>query len=336
MAVIDGELDLSIIIVNWNSLEYLRGCIDSIRKTGNGISYEVIVVDNQSTDGSRRVLEGGEFPGIRVMLPGRNLGFVRANNLGASISIGKHLLFLNPDTLVFPDALKSMKQALDANQKLGIVGCRLLNRDLSLQTSCVQPLPTIANQILSIDLLRARFPNLPLWGIRVLYETDLDVIKPVPVVSGACLMIRRRLFEELGGFSRDYFMYAEEVDLCFGAAQRGWHVGYVGAATVVHYGGQSSSQAKKSSFADVLMANSIFTFLRKSRGLAYALLYRVCQIFSGALRLFVLGLAYAPLRAANAKRAPYVAGAIIKWIGITRWAIGLEVWANRLVVDADR
>lgn len=333
---ITGEIDLTVIIVNWNSLAYLRGCLCSLPATGQSFAYEVIVVDNQSTDDSRRALKTEEFSGIQVLLPDRNLGFVRANNLAARAARGRNLLFLNPDTLVVGDALTQMTRALDEDDRLGIVGCLLLNGDQTVQTTCVQPIPTLSNQLLGLDFLRQRFPRLSMWGIRVLSEPPSSDAKPVAVVSGACLMIKRRVFDQLGGFSRDYYMYAEEVDLCYAAAKAGWRVGHVGEATVVHFGGQSSNQVPTSSFADVLITNSVFTFLRKTRGRIYAQFYRVGQGVSGVCRLLALGVGYAALVWADSPRVNQLRGAIVKWAGITRWAIGLEKWTNQLTVDTDK
>jgi len=335
MALDDGEIDLSIIIVNWNSLEFLRGCLRSLPPQDASLCYEVIVVDNRSTDGSRVALKSAEFREVRVLLPERNLGFVRANNLAAREARGRNLLFLNPDTVVIGDALSLMVRPLDSDPGLAITGCTLLNRDLSIQTTCVQRIPTLTNQLLGLEVLRRWFPKLPLWGLGPLYEPSQSDPKTVDFVSGACLMIRRAVFDAAGGFSKDYFMYAEEVDLCFTAAKAGWKVGYVGAATVIHYGGQSSHQVRKSSFSNVLMANSVFTFLRKTKGLTYASFYRAGQACSGICRILALAIFYGLVVCVCPKRAGSLRGALVKWAGITRWALGLETWTDQLLADSD-
>lgn len=336
MAMMGSEPDLSIIIVNWNSLDYLRGCLASLQHGSEGTILEVIVVDNQSTDGSRDALLRGEFPHVKLLAPERNLGFVRANNLGASVASGRHFLFLNPDTVVRGDALAVMTRALDENPGMGIVGCELRNGDMTLQTTCVQPFPTLLNQLLGADVLRKIFPWPSLWGNAVLYEPPEQQPKPVEVVCGACLMIRNSLFRDLGGFSRDYFMYAEEVDLCYAAAKAGWQVGYIGSASVVHYGGQSSRQVKKSSFADVLIASSVFTFFKKSKGMHYAMLYRLGQGISGVCRLALIVLGYLPIWCVRKRDADLLRSAGVKWVGITRWAVGLEPWTKQLIRDVEQ
>lgn len=336
MAIAGRDPDLSIIIVNWNSLDYLRGCLESLRHGSAEIMFEVIVVDNQSTDGSREELLGEEFSHVKLLLPERNLGFVRANNLGATVARGRHFLFLNPDTVVKGDALAIMTHALDADPGLGIVGCQLRNGDMTIQTTCVQPFPTLANQLFGADVLRKLFPQPSLWGNAVLYEPPEPRPKTVDVICGACLMIRKTVFTDIGGFSRDYFMYAEEVDLCYTAAQSGWRVGYLGTACVIHYGGQSSRKVKKSSFSDVLIASSIFTFFKKSKGMPYALLYRAGQALSGISRLAMIAVGYAAARYLRPGEADWFRSAGVKWVGITRWAFGMEPWTQQLVRDADR
>lgn len=335
MAVGTVGVDLSIIIVNWNSLQFLRACLESVRTTTSNLSYEVIVIDNLSTDSSQEALTSDEFAGIRVLCPGRNLGFARANNLGARVAIGKALLFLNPDTVVLSHAIRGMLYALSSDETIGIVGCKLLNKDLSLQTSCVLPFPSLTNQLLCLDVLLNKFPSSKLWGVPVLDNPPHRVPQQVPVVSGACLMVRRETFEEVGGFSREYFMYAEEVDLCHTAARLGWKTAYVGTVSVIHYGGQSSSQVRTSSFSSVLKTHSVYTFLRRTRGPGYALAYRLGMLSSGLMRLVVLSgvcLLVFPFRPNHTRSQR---GAMVKWSGIARWALGLERWTERLAITAD-
>src|SRR5262249_27559071 len=280
-------MDLSIIIVNWNSAAYTLACIASIRAAAPRVAYEIIVVDNASSEDSADKLQ--QAPDIQLIRSTTNLGFARANNLGYQHSSGDVLLFLNPDTSVLGSAIDRMYEVLVSSEKLGIVGCRLLNSDHTLQTSCVQAFPTILNQVTDIEALKIRFPGVRMWGISTLFQPVTDFAL-VEVVSGACLMIRRNTFEGVGLFTTDYFMYCEDVDLCHKVAAAGNETGYVPDAMIVHHGGQSSKQARtSSSFADVLGREAIRTFLAKRRGSAYAKTY-TCSIFFAALvRLGLLG-----------------------------------------------
>ena len=211
-------MDLSIVIVNWNSIEYTKACIASIYSTVHDLDYEIIVVDNASQDDCSILSE--TKPSVKLVYSDRNIGFARANNLGAECAIGDKILFLNPDTLVQKDAIWRMASRLDAAPEIGVVGCRLLNADLTLQMSCVQPFPNILNQVLGIDWLKHRQPKLPLWKMQALFSENPGSMNEVEVVSGACLMMKQDVFRKVGGFSTEYFMYAEETDLCSKSGRR--------------------------------------------------------------------------------------------------------------------
>ena len=313
-------MNLSIVIVNWNSIEFTKNCITSLQTTIRGLDYEIIVVDNASNDD----LYGGlseAFPSVKLVCHKRNIGFAGANNLGVEHSCGDNILLLNPDTVVLNDAIQRMVSALDSALEIGAVGCRLLNGDSSLQMTSVQPFPTIANQLFAIDWLKRRLPTLPLWGMRALYSADQQNLSDVEVVSGACLMVKREAFEKVGGFSTDYFMYAEEVDLCYKLRAAGWSVCHVPDAQIIHFGGQSTKK-KENGFADIMMRESICTLLRKFRGPWYALLYRAAILSSALVRMFVLLPALAIPN--QVVRRDYIAPALRKWRRIAAWSLSLD------------
>ncbi|MEO8662680.1 MAG: glycosyltransferase family 2 protein, partial [Bryobacteraceae bacterium] len=199
---------LSIVIVNWNSSDFAVDCIASLHATTTDVPFEVIVVDNASTENVSRIVD--VHPGVRLLASHQNLGFARANNLGVEQSQGRWILFLNPDTIVLKNAIRVMLSNLESHAEVGAVGCRLLNGDMTLQMSSVQRFPTILNQLLSLDVLKRRWPKARLWGTSALF-TDSPVA--VDVVSGACLMVKREVFEQAGRFSPDYFLYHEDTDL---------------------------------------------------------------------------------------------------------------------------
>jgi GT2 family glycosyltransferase len=255
-----------------------------------------------------------------------NLGFAGANNLGFEHSCGNKLLFLNPDTVVLGDAIEKMASVLGSASEVGVVGCRLLNRDYSLQASCVQPFPTIMNQVFGLDWIQRRWPRWSLLGMRSLSENP-DGVSDVEVVSGACLMVKRDIFEPLGGFSTEYFLYAEEADLCHRIQRAGWKICHVGSAKVVHFGGESS-KSNGSTFADVVMHESIFKLLRKFRGSSYAYLYRAALFLSAMARLSLLApLLLGPESMCDRDR---VLTAFRKWRSITRWSLALEGYSHSL------
>ena len=318
-------MDLSIIIVNWNSASLLRKCLETVHACTKGIEFEVIVVDNASFDDASEMVKS-EFPAVKFVQSAINLGFSRANNLGAAGAQGRNLLFLNPDTEIVGSALRRMSSFLDMTWDAGIVGCKLLHTDMSVQTSCVQPFPSILNQALDVEFLRRAFPRFGLWGMQAILRTDQ---KPaaVEVISGACLMIKSDVFRSVGQFSSNYFMYAEDADLCFKTKQAGFRAYYVGDVSVVHHGAGSSDTKPESNFASVMMRESLLKFMRTQRGPVYALAYQCSTVLIAALRLLLLVVAFpftsGPYRRDSLRRTS------AKWFKVLRWALGMEAWAKQ-------
>jgi N-acetylglucosaminyl-diphospho-decaprenol L-rhamnosyltransferase len=311
------RMDLSIVIVNWNSIEFTKQCIESIAAHLSGPTYEIVVVDNASSDDSCSVIRK-LFPSTKLICSKQNLGFARANNLGVDHASGQLILFLNPDTLVQDDAIAKMARALTKDQNLGVIGCTLLNGDLSVQTTSIQPFPTIANQLLGLDWLKRQFPSMRVLGIRELYMDLGDKVAEVEVISGACLMIKREVFAQVGGFSVEYFMYAEEADLCYKVRKIGFKIGYLQAAKIIHFGGQSTNK-REDGFADLVMRESLFRFCKKFYGTPYALLYRTVLLLSGSGRLLLmLPLLLLP------SRHDQIGRAFRKWRRITAWSLTLQ------------
>ena len=313
-------MDLSIIFVNWNSVGFLRECLKSIYARPPAFSHEIIVVDNDSPNKDAHALKQ-EFPSARVIESKANLGFAGANNLGYRSSSGEFLLFLNPDTEVLDDSIETLMETVKAIPDAGIVGCRLLNTDGSIQTSCIQTFPTILNQVLDIEALRMRWPACPLWNIAPLFNESTSPTS-VEVISGACMIVRRGVFEKAGLFSEDYFMYAEDLDLCHKVRDLGLKNYYVGSAEVLHHGGKSSIQKPVSQWSTTMKMNSMEKFCSKTRGRLYACLYRTSIGATSLVRLLVIGL-LRPLRSLGIKTLS-AGNAWAKWCAILRWAIGLD------------
>ena len=323
-------MDLSIVIVNWNSMDCLLDCLASIEKTTRDIEYEIVVVDNASVDEPLHLISD-KFPLVQLIKSDSNLGFARANNLGSDSAHGDTILFLNPDTLILGDAISLMLRLMDADPGIGILGCRLLNPDLGLQISAVQPFPTILNQLVTLDGLKSRWPQLPMWGMRPLLSEDADSVHEAEVVSGACLMIKKDIFKKVRGFSTEYFLYSEEMDLCRKVADSGWKVCRAGDARVIHLGGQSTKK-RGSAFSHVVMRESVFKLLQKFRGTAYAQAYRTALFLSAAARLAVLvPLRIVAVRSHDRERILY---AQEKWRRIASWCLALEGWSKELTTTA--
>jgi GT2 family glycosyltransferase len=316
-------MDLSIIIVNWNSAAYLKACIASVRRETVGIDYEIVVIDSGSFDGCGEMLARTDAD-VRFIQSPHNLGFGRANNAAVQASRGAALLFLNPDTEVRGTAIATLLDRLHRLPDAGAVGCRLLNTDGTLQTSCVQAYPTIANQVLDAEWLRARSPRSRLWGIDVLFAED-DKPREVETVCGACVMMKRAVFERIDGFSTEYFMYAEDIDLCYKVARAGLKVYHVADATVVHHG-SGSSGAAPSNFSIVWMRESICLFLTKERGRAYAAAYRWAMLGAALLRLTALHLRPGRPGRGHDEGAR---GARRKWQAVLAWRLARQTTMRR-------
>lgn len=312
-------MDLSIIIVNWNSKEYLRNCIASILATTRGIEFEIVVIDNASFDGCDQMLRQ-YYPQVRFIQSNHNLGFAKANNAAFRESCGRYILFLNPDTELVAPAVNIMFDYLQRLPNAGAVNCKLLNADKTIQTSCIQSFPTILNQLLDSELLRAFRPKSPLWGMAPLFGAE-NGPEEVEALSGACLMLKRTLFEQVGLFSEDYFMYAEDIDLCYRIRQAGYKNYYVPNTTVVHLGG-GSMQKGPSDFSVVIMHESVWRFMRKTRGKLYGLAYRASTLISAIGRMALLVIVL-PLHLIQRGRESWNAS-LRKWKAILAWSLGIE------------
>lgn len=315
-------MDLSIIIVNWNSREFLAEALESVQSTVRGISYEVLVIDSGSFDGCAEMLVQS-YPWVHFIQSASNLGFAKANNEAFRLSRGDVVLFLNPDTKVVGNAVLDLVQALKSRPDIGLVGPKLLNGDGSVQETCIRAFPTLVNQLLDSDALRRYFPNSALWGKRALTETDAQP-KQVEALSGASLMVSRKVFEQVGLFSTDYFMYSEDMDLCLKAARHGYSAYYVPSAVVVHYGGASSSQSPTSSFSAVMRLESQWRFFRKMHSDRYAAAYRAGMFLASLTRITALALAL-PLQLLQPGRRG-IAYSLRKWAARLRWTIGAQAW----------
>ncbi|MGC4053262.1 MAG: glycosyltransferase family 2 protein [Paludibaculum sp.] len=318
-------VQISVIIINYRSAAFTRACLRSIYAQGPAQSMEVIVIDNATYDGCGEMMSA-EYPQATFIQSAQNLGFAGANNLGISVSHGAHLLFLNPDTEIQGDAIGRLFEALAAMPEAGMVGARLLNSDLSVQTSSVTAFPSILNQILGSEYLRQKFPSSSLWGMKPLFEEHSEPVV-VDAISGACMLARREVVEQVQGFTTDYFMYAEDLDLCVKVAKAGWKVGYVPDAVIVHHGGQSSGARSESNYADLMIRDSMYQFMEVHRGPAYAWMYRAATILAAACRAALLSLLL-PVAVLTPKRARVIR-AWKKWIAIVGWGAGIQGWVKR-------
>lgn len=317
-------MDLSIIIVNWNSKDFLLNALASIEADIRGLELEIIVIDAASFDGCGEMLRRS-YPHVLFIQSDRNIGFAKANNEAFKMSCGRTILFLNPDTEIEGSAIETLYDQLNSLSNAGVVGAKLLNSDRSIQDTCIRAFPTILNQMLDSDTLRKLFPRASLWGIQPFF-TNSDAAKQVDAVSGACLMIKRAVFENVGMFSADYFMYSEDIDLCLKVQKAGWSTYYVPMAVVVHHGGASSSKSDVNIFSAIMQLESRWRFFQKTRSLRYAKLYRFAMFCVSLIRVN-LALFMWPVHRLYGK-ASYSEAALKKWMASLSWTLGGEKWAR--------
>lgn len=241
-----ATIDLSVIIVSWNVREHLRLCLSSIhnslKPTENGLRAEIIVVDNASQDGTPQMVRE-EFSGVSLIQSGENLGFTKGNNLGFKKSRGRYLLLLNPDTEVLGDTLARMVTYMEANPRVAALGPRLLDSQGGVIPSR-RRFPTLATALVESTTLEQWFPNHTLIQRYRFADQPEDKIQEVDWVVGACLLLRRQALEGAGYLDEDFFMYSEELDLCYRLRSAGWKVVYLPLARVVHHQGKSSGQVE--------------------------------------------------------------------------------------------
>lgn len=233
-----SRCDISVIIVSFNTRELLRACLEALERSAAGIACETIVVDNNSRDGSAEMVES-QFPGVRVMRSTKNLGFAGANNLALSIARGRYLVLLNSDAFLQGDALSRALHGMEADPSVGLAGARLVGRDGSWQPSA-RMFPSILNDLLTLSGISGRFRSSKLFGRADM--TWADPSKPMEVdwVPGAFSIIARDVLDHVGFFDENFFLYYEEVDLCYRIKRAGYRVCYWPDITVIHLGGESS------------------------------------------------------------------------------------------------
>lgn len=289
-------LDVSVIIVNFNTRDLIKNCITSIKKYTKSISYEIIVVDNNSSDDSLEML-GDEFHDVKTISSSKNGGFAYANNLGMDVATGRYILLLNSDTIFIQDIFKKMVAYMDTNKWIGILGPKLLNQDLTHQTS-IAAFPTFFREfvhifelkkILNVKIIKKLFVR---YGSKIgsndiaQYMKNFQGIEEpekVQVLVGAAMLIRRSVIDDIGGLDERYFMYYEEMDFCYQALKAGWPCVYYPSTEIIHLIGQSSK--KVSNFTFFERYKSMILYFRKNYGKTVEILVRINLIIGLTFRV---------------------------------------------------
>ena len=241
MAAANSDILISIIIVNFKVPQCLMEALASLRLAELYGKSEVIVVDNASGDNSRELITSN-FEEVQWIQLKKNIGFGKACNAGAAIAGGKYLLLLNPDTIVSSSTLKNAVEFMEANPKAGLMGPKILNTDGTLQLSCRRSDPTPAVAFYYFSGLSRLFPQSKRFGRYNLTYMDENEAAQVDVVSGSFMFMTLQLFKTIGGFDERFFMYGEDIDLCFRIRRQGYEVWYYPFIEIVHLKGKSSAK----------------------------------------------------------------------------------------------
>jgi GT2 family glycosyltransferase len=281
-----NTVDVSVIIVSWNTREILRQCLQSIYTSTHSIGFEIIVIDNGSSDGSVEMVRQG-FDCVKLVTNTDNRGFAAANNQGLATASGRYVLLLNSDTIVLDHAIEKTVAFADAHLEAAVIGCRVLNPDRSLQNTCFM-FPSLLNMLLLSSYLPQIFPRSRFFGRERMTWWDREDSREVDVVTGCFMLVRKEAISEVGFMDEQFFMYCEETDWCYRFKARGWKNLFTPEGQIVHIGGASA--AKLGARRAVLQNNSEVRYMFKhwSNLRAYLGVFLLALFYS--LRLVVLSI----------------------------------------------
>jgi len=236
------DLDLSIAIVSYNTRALVLDCLRSVFETSGKMTVQVILVDNNSHDGTPEAVRG-QYPTMQLIVNHQNQGFSKAVNQALEISCGRYLLMLNSDTRLQPRALEHMVACLDQEPNIGVVGCKQWTEDGRMYQSCFH-FPSVRDHLTYAALFRTCAPRLQ-GALASKRAIDCSQSQDVDWINGACLMVRRDLMKACGGLDEGYFMYFEDIDLCRAIRQRGYRIRHMADADVTHLIGRSGERYRE-------------------------------------------------------------------------------------------
>lgn len=233
------SVDISVVIVGWNARHYLELCLDSIRNAPPRRSMEILLVDNASTDGSAEMIES-RYPEVKLTKSAENLGFSKGNNVAIRQAQGRYIALVNPDVIVFPGCLDALADFLDQNPKVGNVGPRVFNPDMTMQSTC-RRFPTLWNNFCSALGLATKFKKSKFFAGEHMFYFPHDRTLAVDIIVGCFSFIRREAFDDVGLLDENLFMYGDDVDWCRRARNKGWQVVFYPGAQAIHDRGKTTA-----------------------------------------------------------------------------------------------
>jgi len=288
-------IDLSIIIVNYNVKEFVLNLLGSISKASSNLSSEIFVVDNASDDGSVEAVKE-KYPSVTLIDNKKNIGFGAANNQALEKANGKYFLLINPDTIVREDTFSKMISFFEKNLNCGIAGCKVLNPDGSLQLACRRGFPGPWTSFTKVMGLSRIFPKSKLFARYNLTYLDENQTYEVDAISGAFMMLRKEVYQKIGGFDPQFFMYGEDLDLCYRTQKAGYKVYYVHDTEIIHYKGEST---KRSSIDETkVFYDAMHLFVKKHFSTSFlvesilqaAIVFRKLIAFANVYKLSIISI----------------------------------------------
>jgi GT2 family glycosyltransferase len=285
--------ELSIVVVNFNTREDLKNCLKSIFDSKQITSFEIWVVDNNSSDGSSELVEK-EFPNVRLIKNKENSGFSRANNLAIEQIESPFVLLLNPDTIVQDHVFDKTIDFLKANGDAGMVSCMLVKADGTLDLACRRSFPSAFDGFCRAVGLSKLFPRSRLFARYNLTYLPENKVSEVDAINGAFMMVKQEAIREVGHLDEDYFMYMEDLDWCFRFRQKGWKIFYVPNSIVVHLKGQAGKKNSEKMITEFFKSMELFcrknyNSCRSQTSISITLLgirlWKVSTLLRNALRL---------------------------------------------------
>jgi len=278
-------MDVSIVIVNWNTRQLLADCINSIYANAGEADYEIIVVDNASSDGSADMVREC-FGGIRLITNSENLGLAAANNQAIAAAGGRYILLLNSDTIVCKGTVDGMVRYADLYPAGAVFGCQVRENQTTIQPTCFR-FPSILNIVLRITGLARLFKQNRFFGREMMLWWKRDTARRVDVVSGMFMFVRREAIEEVGLMDEDFFLYFEETDWCYRFSKAGWEMIFWPGVKIVHLDGGNKSTDQQAVKMKIQYRKSMLFFFRKHYGLVSSVVARVLVAADSAVRFIV-------------------------------------------------
>jgi len=317
-----NNVELSICVVSWNCCAKLRECLQSIFLHSQGLIIEVIVVDNASSDNTIQMVMD-EYPQVRLIRNKTNIGFGRGNNIAIEKCRGKYILLLNPDIVIKKACFKELISSIETLPEAGVVGCRLVNKDGSIQKSFYKSFPSIMSE-LYWGLMLHRIKN-----IMPRYKGDKNQAIKVSWLVGGCMLLRKGVLSQMNGFNIKYFMYGEDVDLCYRLKKMNLKAYYLPNITMLHYHGVSSKKQKRHYFSAVMQRESVYKFMLINYGRFTAFLYRCVWIVCGSVRVALCGIGCIAAHLMFKEKSKEVVRCFEKYMRVLSWGLGFEKWTKR-------